>query len=113
MSPTRGINKVFLSGLAVGRISFDSTENGSEACSFELETSRPAANGSTIAAVVKVNAYGRLAEECRDCLARNSYVVLEGELMNRRGKFGSVLEVRARDVLFDMNGDYSDDDEQR
>jgi len=101
---SRGINKVFLSGLVVGRISFDSTENGSGACSFELETSRPAANGTTVGAVVKVNAYGRLVEMCRRQLEVDSYVVLEGELMNRRGKYGPILEVRSRDILFDMNG---------
>ena len=102
---SRGITKVLLSGLVVGRISFDSTDNGAEACSFELETSRPAANGTTVGAVVKVNAYGRLVETCRRALEKDSYVVLEGELMNRRTKYGSVLEVRSRDILFDTNGD--------
>lgn len=105
MSPSRGINKVFLSGLVAGRISFDSTENGSGAVSFELETTRPATNRTTVVALVKVNAYGSLVEVCRHHLEVGSYVVLEGELMNRRGKYGSILEVRARDILFDMNGE--------
>jgi len=96
----RGINKVFVTGNASGKISFHETGNGIPACSFCIASDRRSPDGP-VTAWVKVNAYGAgLVGICRSRFSKGVYVVIEGELMNRDGKYGSVTEVRAKEVVF-------------
>lgn len=70
-------------------------------CSFLLETSRPGSHGATVSTIVKINAYSPgLIGVCRAMLHKGAYVIVEGELMTRSGRYGERTEVRARDIIF-------------
>lgn len=97
----RGINRVILSGNATSSINYSTTGSGSPVCTFVVASSRPGANGSTVSSYVKINAYSNgLVDLCRSRLRQGSYIIVEGELMNRDGKLGELTEVRARDLVF-------------
>ena len=97
----RGINRVVVSGNSTNKIQFSRTSNGSEVCTFTLASDRPGSNGSTVSAFVKINVYsGGLVDVCRTRLTKGVYVLVEGELMNRDGQMGELMEVRARDLIF-------------
>ena len=57
-------------------------------------------NGETIFA--RVNAYGRVALCCCERLKQKDYVVILGELMDRKrsNKDDVVMEIRAKDIWF-------------
>jgi single-stranded DNA-binding protein len=97
----RGINKVFVTGNASGKISYHATSSGVPACSFSIACDRRSQEGPPVTAWVRVNAYGRgLVNVCRSLFAKGVYVIVEGELMNREGQLGDITEVRAREVVF-------------
>jgi single-stranded DNA-binding protein len=97
----RGINRVIISGNLSSRITYAKTGNGSEVCTFTLASDRPGSNGVVVSAYIKCNVYSQgLVDVCRRKLAKGSYVIVEGELMNRDGQIGELTEVRARDVIF-------------
>lgn len=97
---SRGFNKVFLSGNVLDNIEYGSVGKGAEACTFQLASDRKTASG-VVTAYVKVNVYVEgLIRICKMKLAKGAYVVVEGELMNREGKYGDLLEVRAREIIF-------------
>lgn len=96
----RGLNKVIISGNVGGRITFNSTPSGTEACSFQLASDRPI-QGGVVTAWVKINAYDdQLVRVCKGRLVKGLYVLVEGELMNREGVYGELTEIRAREVIF-------------
>ena len=65
-----------------------------------LVSERPAGD-SNMAAFVPVNIFGEnLVRVCQERLRKGIYVIVEGELMNRPGQHGELMEVRARDVVF-------------
>lgn len=97
----RGINRVVLSGVLSSPLDYATTGAESEVCSFMLESSRPGAHGATVTSFVKINAYSSgLVGVCRAMLHQGAYVIVEGELMNRGGRYGERTEVRARDIIF-------------
>jgi single-stranded DNA-binding protein len=97
------MNVVAISGNVSSRIEFASTGGGTPVCTFQMASDRHTRD-TVITAWVKVNAYGRgLVEACRQKLTKGIYVVVEGELMNRDGRMGELLEVRARRVDFPNN----------
>lgn len=99
----RGVNIVTLSG-NVGQINFDTKKNGAEVLSFTVASDRYS-GGDKITVWVKINVYmERLVRICRSKLSKGSYVIVEGELMNRDGQHGELTEVRAREVLFLSGG---------
>jgi single-stranded DNA-binding protein len=56
---------------------------------------------SSLTAFVPVNIFGEsLVRVCQERLRKGIYVIVEGELMNRPGQHGELMEVRARDVVF-------------
>jgi single-stranded DNA-binding protein len=58
-------------------------------------------DGGVITVWVKVNIYIEpLINICRDRLAKGCHVIVDGELMNRDGRYGKLTEVRAREVIF-------------
>jgi hypothetical protein len=71
------------------------TGDGEFACSFFLIS-----DNSVHSVKSRVNSYGALAEECERQVYTGTYCVITGELMNRRGKFGRITEIRARKIEF-------------
>ena len=96
----RGINRVVLSGNTTGKIDFSRTDSGTDACTFTLASDRHSAGG-VVTAFVKVNVYVEaLVKLCRLRLQKGSYILVEGELMNRVTPAGKTIEVRAWELLF-------------
>lgn len=96
----KGINTVTVSGNVLGNIEYGCVGSGSEACGFQVASDRHTATG-VITAFVKVNVYVEwLVQLCKAKLGKGAYVLVEGELMNRQGKYGSLTEVRAREIIF-------------
>lgn len=97
---SKGINKVFLAGNVLDNIEYGKVGNGSEALTFQIASDRKSASG-VVTAYVKVNVYVEgLIRICKLKLIKGCYVVVEGELMNREGRHGDLLEVRAREIIF-------------
>lgn len=96
----KGLNKVFLSGLVLDSANYGHVGNGSEACTFRVVSDRHGSNG-VVSACVKINVYVEgLIRICKLKLFKGTYVLVEGELMNREGQHGDLLEVRAREIYF-------------
>ena len=98
----RGLNRVIISGNASDSAWFQTTGSGVPCATFRLACDRRGANkGEVVTAWIKINVYGdALVEICRQRLHKGSYVIVEGELMNRDGATGEVTEVRAKEVIF-------------
>lgn len=96
----RGINKVVLAGNVSGGIKYHETTNGTPTCSFQVASDRHAQAGKVVTAWVKINVYGALVGVCSTFLKKGSYVIVEGELMNRDGQFKELVEIRARELVF-------------
>lgn len=90
------MNTVLLTG-NVGKILFGETKSGSPSCSFELFSERRD-GAAMISTRTKINVYGPLVEICRDRVKTGILAFVEGELMNRKGQMGELIEVRARKV---------------
>lgn len=97
----RGLNRVIISGNVTEKIDFARTEAGNtEVCTFTLASDRHT-SGKVITAFVKVNVYVEaLVRVCRSRLAKGSYLIVEGELMNRTTPSGKLTEVRAWELIF-------------
>lgn len=92
----RGINVVAVSGNVTESITFSQTNSGHGVCSFALVTEQKEEKTT----FVRVNVFQEgLIKLCRDRLRKGLYVVVTGELMNR--KSSSQTEVRAHDVVFE------------
>lgn len=97
----RGLNRVIISGNVGAQISFNNTGSGTPAGSFFLASDRHSSGGAVVSAWVKINIYGdSFVRICRTRLEKGCYVLVEGELMNRDGQLGELVEVRAREVIF-------------
>lgn len=93
---------MILSGTVLD-VQFSRTSKGYDVCTFTLDATRPGREGREVTAYVKVNVYVKgLVESCKDRLDLvNSYVLVDGELMNRDlSRNDTTLYVRALDVLF-------------
>ena len=96
----RGLNRVVLSGEVQDRIRFGQTPKGIECLSFWLTCDRSHVVHNTVLNV-KVNAYGEeFVDVCRDKLEEGIYVLVEGELMERRFRGTLLTEVRANEIIF-------------
>jgi single-stranded DNA-binding protein len=94
------MNLVAYSGNVSGKIEFAKTGGGTPVCTFHVASDRRTKD-TVITCWAKINAYGHgLVEACRQKLVKGIYVVVEGELMNREGRLGELLEIRARRVDF-------------
>lgn len=96
---TVGWNRWEGGGNVTSRIDFTSKPDGTPVGTFTMACDRWT-RGGTVTAYVKINVYGKLAEVCQPRLAKGMFVRVEGELMNRSGQYGELMEVRARDVTF-------------
>lgn len=100
----RGINRVAISGEVVGRFSFSETTNSSAAASFYVLCERHT-HDSVVRVRVKINAYGGgLVTVLRVKLVLGAYVLVDGELMNRKGQQEELIEVRATQIIFPLEG---------
>ncbi len=96
---SQGINRVSISGCVVGKINFDTTSTNEPAGSFFLHSERHK-EAKIIAVRAKINVYGgQLVSLCRVKIVSGAYVVVDGELMNRNGRFEELVEVRAHTVV--------------
>ena len=100
----RGINKVIVSGNVSREINYGRMPDDSPVLSFTMASDR-ATNGVTITAWAKINVYiDSLVEQCHTHLVCGGYVIVEGELMNREGRHGKLMEVRAKEIVFVKGG---------
>jgi single-stranded DNA-binding protein len=96
---SRGWNKWEGGGNVTAKIDFGQKPDGTPVGTFVMACDRDVRDG-VVTAFVKVNMYGRLVDFCRPRLVKGQFVRVEGELMNRDGRTGELLEVRARDIVF-------------
>lgn len=98
----KGINKVIVSGNCSDSAQYHSTDNGTPCATFKLASDRRGANkGEVLTTWIKINVYNEpLVRLCETRLRKGVYVIVEGELMNRKGIHGEVTEVRARELIF-------------
>ena len=96
----KGTNGWHGSGNLSTRVSYGRTGAGDEACNFKVAVEK--AHAPVV--FVRINVYGGNVEVCkiRD-LERGDYVVIEGELMNRKRVIGSesvtLVEVRCNKII--------------
>jgi single-stranded DNA-binding protein len=96
-----GVNAVYLGGNLSDSAKFRETGSGKPCCSFKMACDRRGVGGDTITVWVKVNVYVEpLVELCRTRLQKGLYLVVVGELMNRDGDRGELIEVRAQQLIF-------------
>lgn len=98
-----GLNQTVLVGAVVGEVRYGTMPAGDEVLSFTLRVSRrPVGEGKPVQVMAKINVYIRpLIDVCRRMsLERGMMVVVDGELMNRKGPHGLLLEVRAHEIIF-------------
>ena len=96
----RGHNRVWLSGNVGGKIVKSTTSDGNPACSFMLASNQVGREATW----VRINCFGELVTKIQDKLKKGAYFSVEGELMNRQGKYGELTEVRAKDIVFIIPG---------
>lgn len=95
----KGVNHVSVSGNVGDKIEFGETGRGAEACGFNM-AAEPRTGGAG-PVWIRVNVYDpALIAECKRRLARGTYVVVDGQLMNRAGRFGEITEIRAKELIF-------------
>jgi len=95
----RGVNRIVLSGAVMGPVRYAATRNGIPSCTFTVLTERHG-NGEVVTVRTKVNLYGEgLVRLCKNRISIKSYVIVEGELMNREGAESWLVEVRAKDIV--------------
>lgn len=100
----RGINKTIISGNVSREIKYSNLSDGTPVVSFSMASDR-CTDGVTVTAWVRVNVFiSSLVELCRVHLSRGSYVIVEGELMNREGRYGQLIEIRAKEIIFFKGG---------
>jgi single-stranded DNA-binding protein len=96
----RGVNRVVVSGRTFGRPYFNETSNNSSAASFFI-TSERHTHDAVVRVRIKINAYGDgLVRLLQVKLVSGVYVLVDGELMNRKGQHEELIEVRATQVIF-------------
>lgn len=103
----RGHNHVFLGGYVDGGLISGTTSDGGKAFSFVMafldSGDRPTR--------IRVNAYGYLATVCDEQASENTFCFVVGEVMNRLGKYGRMIEVRVKEIeFFPGIGNYAGED---
>ncbi len=93
----KGLNFVVVSG-NVGTISQGKTGQGVSAYSVLIAVE--STKNTTV--WVRVNVYSDLAKKCINKIDKGDYIIVEGELMERRRSVDDtvLIEIRAREVIF-------------
>ena len=103
----RGTNVVVVSGNIGGKIVKGETKDNRSACSFSIASEGEKQRTTW----VRINAYDRVADYCKDVMDKGVYCSVVGELMNRDGQFGELTEVRAKEVIFFKSRKDMEDDQ--
>lgn len=110
---SRGMTAVNVLGNVTGRIQYANTHSGAPVCSFDVISDRHG-KGEVVSVLSKINVYSSgLVDTCRRLLQKGQRVLVVGELMNRDGQLGLLMEIRAREVFFLKEGEMKDGGEQR
>lgn len=102
----RGTNTWSGSGNVASDVSYGTTSAGEDACNFRLAVEQ----GYQQISYFRVNVYSNEASACRKKnLSKGDYVVIQGELMNRKGQEDTLTEIRCRRIVIhptrkDVNG---------
>lgn len=98
----RGTNAWHGSGNVASDVAYGETHAGDPACNFRIAVEQPHKQLSYF----RVNAYGRNASDCRKkSLGKGDYVVIDGELMNRKGQDELLTEIRVTEIVIHPKGD--------
>jgi len=90
-------NSVRLSGIVKRQLHYAETKSGLRCCSFWLGVRR--GGSESIAASIKINAYGEQVTLCTREVREGAELEVEGELMNRaRPNRAPLIEVRATNI---------------
>jgi hypothetical protein len=93
---SRGTNSWNGSGDVITDVTYSRTRSGDEACSFRIAVNQ--AHKPTL--YLRINVYGGNVIVCRKRnLGIGDFVVIDGELMNRKGKDDVLIEVRCQDIV--------------
>jgi single-stranded DNA-binding protein len=97
----RGVNVVCLGGNVSTQVQYGTTSEGYPCCGFSIIVERDRVESrEPVTTVVRVNVFvAALVQVCRLHVRKGVYVVVQGELMNRRVDGTNLLEVRAREVI--------------
>jgi single-stranded DNA-binding protein len=83
-----------------GDVLFNPTRKGDRAASFRIAIEQP----HKTVVFVRINVYGGNVDAIRERgLKKGDYVVVDGELMNRRGPSDTLTEVRCSNVVILRN----------
>ena len=88
--------------------------SGDPVTDFSLPVSERRRDGTETTTWFRINAFGKLAETCKEYLHKGSYVYVEGALSQREwtdrdGNTRASLDVRAREMrMLDRRGDAGD-----
>jgi len=91
------INQIVISGRVVSTL-FGETSSEIPACSFVVKVN--SSSGQSV--FVRVNVYNKFAERCVTNVKKGLYVIVAGELMQRKinDKDIVVIEIRAKNIIF-------------
>ena len=93
---SRGTNSWHGCGAVVSDVRYNNTKGGDLACSFRIAINQPYKN----TLYIRVNVYGGNVVVCeRRKLVIGDFVVIDGELMNRRGNDEVLIEIRCREIV--------------
>ena len=96
----KGTNVWHGSGNIASDVHFGRTGKGDEACNFRLVVEQ--AHKPLL--YIRINVYGGNVDVCRmRNLGRGDYVVIDGELMNRKGQDEYLTEIRCREIVIASN----------
>ena len=92
-----GLNMNVLSG-NVGSVKISKTST--DVTAFSMLVAIDIKNGETL--WIRVNVYGSLGKKCADNIDKGDFVVVVGELMERKKSDNQVtfIEIRAKEVIF-------------
>jgi hypothetical protein len=94
----KGTNSWSGSGNVAGDVFYGRTGSGDPACNFKIvieEAHKPLV-------YVRINVYGGFVDICQHReLKKGNYVVVGGELMNRKGREGTLVEVRCAKLVIE------------
>jgi len=93
---SKGTNVWHGSGNVASDVFYGKTKSGDDACNFKVAIEQ--AHKPLL--YVRINVYAGHVEVCRKRqLTKGDYVVIDGELMNRRGQNDTLIEVRCKEII--------------
>ena len=95
------LNLVVISGNVGSSINYGTTTAGDPACGFSIASDKHLGGGNTATLWCRVSCYSPfLVDLCKSKLHKGALITVQGELFSRKGQFGEVIEIRAKDLIF-------------